>query len=729
MPSRNDPQLLSASTGSIFFLNDTKDYPMRQLFLLGFVFLLVFAGCKRPPVIKSVKVDEKRDTVAASPFRSAMETFRYPDNPRSPVDWSRFREGLAQLKPYFEQDNVRLRARLSPAEREFLQKQTEIFPEAMTELDGVTFRDADAHYLDECYLLRDIARSANVVGVTGLARAEHYFGWTMRNVILHEQVDRFAPPAFVLRRGYAGALERAVVFLALLRQAEIDGCILQFAKDADAPFLVGVVDPKTEKLNLFDTRLGLALRGKDQRSILTLDELRSDVSLGARSMITADQLKKMTARVVVPLQGLAPRMLELEKGMKPYEAVVLHVDASRLHAVIAKAASPTPTTMWTQSAPADLAPSWWLTQFISVKEGGKDIKERALTYVNLSGPSAQVGLNFVQVNLTQALIPPGALGTLVALSEDLVNKYDVQPREMYLHGHTDSMIRRLERMNKLTKNDLFAGLAEDNQFRTELTEWQKTVRLVYARAGSDDARQRAQGQAEMQEIWRKDPVISILLDLEKDEKTGHEEREKAKPTTLARILAVGLRDFFDFESARMVACVNHERAENAQAAVDAATKPTAAAKERAAEAWSLAKTSWSSYYLSRIALDFTIEQRVEQARAQPILVRVPLLEAIHRDTQRILNAKICLSECLYHTQGRKEANAYLASVKSEIEKIEKKGLMASLVSQTLAELRQFSGPQANALVKRAELLETDWKTSGSTFWLKQQIDARIAGWR
>ena len=48
-----------------------------------------------------------------------------------------------------------------------------------------------------------------------------HFRWVMRNVLLHEQGDSWTPPAFTLRRGCGSALERALVFLALLRQASI----------------------------------------------------------------------------------------------------------------------------------------------------------------------------------------------------------------------------------------------------------------------------------------------------------------------------------------------------------------------------------------------------------------------------------------------------------------------------------------------------------------------------
>ncbi len=234
--------------------------------------------------------------------------------------------------------------------------------------------------------------------------------------------------------------------------------------------------------------------------------------------------------------------------------------------------------------------------------------------------------------------------------------------------------------------------------------------------------------------------MSSLFDLDKDERSEIEERAnlkgmpieervKAKPSTLARILAVGTCDYFDWESARIGAASNHEKAERVQAANDAAAKPTEAARERANEAWSLAKTSWSSYYLSRIALEFTIEQRIEQARVHQITFRIPLLEAVHRDTQRILHSKLRLSECILHTQGREEAKAYLASVKNEIEGIEKKGLLSALVAQTLAELRQHPSPQANALARRVDLLERDWQPTGTYYWYKRQIDALIAGWR
>ena len=73
------------------------------------------------------------------------------------------------------------------------------------------------------------------------------FHWVMRNVLPCEQGDSWTPPAFTLRRGHGSPLERALVFLAFLRQARIEGCLIVVPeKDAEPKsFLVAVLDATT----------------------------------------------------------------------------------------------------------------------------------------------------------------------------------------------------------------------------------------------------------------------------------------------------------------------------------------------------------------------------------------------------------------------------------------------------------------------------------------------------
>ena len=92
----------------------------------------------------------------------------------------------------------------------------------------------------------------------------HALGWVAHHVLLHEQGDDNLPPQFVLKRGFGNARDRALVFLQLLRQMDIGGCLVE-AELAGGPdlLLVGVIMPGAEEVSfqLFDPRLGKAVMG------------------------------------------------------------------------------------------------------------------------------------------------------------------------------------------------------------------------------------------------------------------------------------------------------------------------------------------------------------------------------------------------------------------------------------------------------------------------------------
>ena len=73
-------------------------------------------------------------------------------------DWTRFRDFLPKFNGYFAKADVLARLRLVDAERKFLTDEVHLTGAELAELEASEFRTADAHYLDECYLLRDAAR-------------------------------------------------------------------------------------------------------------------------------------------------------------------------------------------------------------------------------------------------------------------------------------------------------------------------------------------------------------------------------------------------------------------------------------------------------------------------------------------------------------------------------------------------------------------------------------------
>jgi hypothetical protein len=707
-----------------------------------FVFLFALAslwaaGCNRAPTLPKAVNEKKGQKKDSDPFRPFLDSCRYSETTRAGEEWTRFRGGLDQLNVYFAKPEILQRMRDQPAEaRKFLDNDVHLTKDELAEVESVSFRTADAHYLDECFLLRDAARSLNIGASGTVQQAHHLFRWVMRNVLPHEQTDSWTPPAFTLRRGYGSPLERSLVFLALLRQAQIEGCLIVAPDSESKPrsqtpeleraFLVAVLDStgKSPTLRLFDPRLGLALWSKDGTNFLSLKEALDEPDLLKPSLISPEQTKKMEAWLVCPLYALSPRLLELQRGLSNRDTVVLHLNPLELSKGINKATE-LKVAVWNPPSEKDKtpnSPTRCLRLFLPQKEGGIDETGRAARFARARAPMENVLLNYAEIKFTQELLPKAAFELMKAVSMDLLNKYDLQTREMYLRGMYDSVSRRNERLQLFAKDDLLIGLVQDQKFRKELVDWQIKMRQASADAMDTDPQIRARGQDAVKVLWSRDQFIEWLINLQKEE--GLE--RKHEKTVLTRVLAVGLRDHFDFELAHSQASTNHEKAVYAQAMLQ--KNPAERAKKDARDAWSIAKSSWSSFYLDRIALESTLTQRLERLQRVPVFnfdqldKRISLLESLHRDVHKYFQAKLRLAECLEHLDGAKRAKDERERIKSEIESMAAKGLLQAEIKKLGEIVPQLPSQVQTLFQNRLDLLARDWSEGGNYFWLKKQIE-------
>ncbi|HYV37113.1 MAG TPA: hypothetical protein VE988_15510, partial [Gemmataceae bacterium] len=172
--------------------------------------------------------------------------------------------------------------------QKFLQTIIGLDPAEIAEVENASLKLLDAHYLEACFLFREIARSMPLQGLSPLEQAEYCFGWVNRHVVLQEGREDFLPPQYVLQRGQGNAVERAVVFLSLLQQLtpaansaapHIEACLIALpGKDSHTrPILAGVlIDTKGKpEVYLFDPRLGLPLPGPKGKGIATLAQLQT----------------------------------------------------------------------------------------------------------------------------------------------------------------------------------------------------------------------------------------------------------------------------------------------------------------------------------------------------------------------------------------------------------------------------------------------------------------------
>jgi hypothetical protein len=716
------------------------------------------ASCSRPPQPIKVAVDPSPPP-AVNPYQAFADSVRFTETARAGEDWTRIRSAFGLLKGEFAKPETIQKMRAEATRnRPFLESGVHLTEAELAEVELPTFTTADAHYLDECFLLRDVHRSIEVNDLAPLAQADVHFRWVMRNVLLHEETDTMIPPAFTLRRGYGSALDRALVFLALLRQAQIEGCLIAVPETMPAQFLVGVPDSSQASallyastiglgtspfvsalaavpgrvapdIYLYDTRLGLPLKSKDQKRLLTLDEARCDPASLQAAQITPKQAETLEAWLVCPLHALAPRMQELQRGLSNRDTITLYLDAKSLNDDIGKAAR-TPVKVWNPTAKdKDLpnSPTRSLRMFLAKQEGGIDETYRAAEWTRSRIPFQTVMANLARIKLTEASIGKTPFQRLNFFTVELFRQYDLQAREMYLRGLHDAMVRRQERMALFARDDTLARLSNDAEFRKELAEWREKVPRAAADAEHNDPAVRAAALQSMQVLCEPDQFIRWLLEVNKEDKFN----SRLEKTVLTKILAVGMRDYFDLELARSQACANHEAAVHAEAvlaSLRAKGKPTADASKTAHDAWMAAQGSWTNSYLDNLSLDSMIKRRMEMMRkrqalgeiAQEFDQGISLLETLHQDVQKYFHARLCLAECIEHLEGTKASDDYLRHVKSEIKNMKEKAVIRGELDRVQKIVRPFP-----LVARRLDFLANDWTEQGNYYWMMQQIDRRI----
>lgn len=145
-------------------------------------------------------------------------------------------------------------------------------------LAEMEFLPYDGYTLYEAATLRDVSDWAAGERVDPIDQARHLFDWTVRNIQLEPEKEgtsssasaaEFQSPWRTLLFGRGTAVDRAWVFILLLRQRSIDSVILALpdprAPETLTPWAVGVL---TENgLYLFDPLLGLPIPAADGISV------------------------------------------------------------------------------------------------------------------------------------------------------------------------------------------------------------------------------------------------------------------------------------------------------------------------------------------------------------------------------------------------------------------------------------------------------------------------------
>jgi hypothetical protein len=585
------------------------------------------------------------------------------------ADFNTCRGSLDQVNTYLSrQSDGSLVPALSAEERQRLRQRFGLNDDELAEVESRTFTRLDAHYLDLCLLLRDVIRSLDLKPPASLEQAQAAFGWVVRQVRLRAGEGEPLPPAIVLHRGWGTAQERALVFLTLLHQLRIPGCMLAYStgEPGNPPYRYWVPGALVNKhIYLFDTRLGLPLPGPNGEGILTLSQVQS--AEGGELLrqlapepkhpydVTPAQVKNLEVHVACPLSALAPRMRFLQTDILESNTISLAADARILEqfedAVRGQAAV---QTWW----PATRA----LRRFVPVEEGGDERGGHA----GLGSRQARAEAELVPMHVVPPRIMalPGDLRSklVMALFSQPFRSLYLQPRgprDLLLRGRFDEASRDLVPLwEELHVPPL--GEQEKANLDKQVAEWCKLAihvngELIKAEdaAGSRGARDEElqAAKSRMDEVW----------------KTGQ------APLTL--LMRTATAEPLGSEVTYQLALCKHEQAERAQDRLLRSAGPAAGeAAEAARIAWKDAAYWWAKYDDSHAVTADTALARLRQARefqnaAHPEQAG-PRLEYLSRDLSTAVSARILHVRALDYLGERDRAAGLLDGFARELRSLE-----------------------------------------------------------
>jgi hypothetical protein len=485
-------------------------------------------------------------------------------------------------------------------------------PADADEIRGAPFTDHDAVYLTDCFYLRDVARSLALAGVPPQRQAELAFEWVCRQVYLQPWLFRAGaktfvatalPPTAVLRRGFGSGLERMYVFLALLQQLELDGCLIGApvlpprelvlpvnGAVPDTPEALAAVAAAAPRgpfwavgvrvgsdVRLFDPWRGLPLPW-------TLAQLRANPDAAKAwfedkanvSGATLEDAKRATAHLAVPVNALSARMGAFDSHLKAELGVRVSIDPTAL-----RAGFPDPKPAFWNPPDDPFTYGRTARSYLPVEQGGADRtpQDAARLYESSLrdqipraefpsdlklGARGEVGESAIRQRLE--LVVRGTLGVVFVEPPN--------PRERIQRGQFHDVARDL-----VAKQETFAAGLErlrNNKDTSKLTkEWIQKALDLYAelRQTQTIARYKSEESAALEavEMHWKEVGAHLLMDQATAE--------------------VG-----QAEAAMLLALCKHEQAERVQVRVERATSAEAARlKPDAVAAWETALSAWKTY--------------------------------------------------------------------------------------------------------------------------------------
>jgi hypothetical protein len=597
-------------------------------------------------------------------------------------------------------------------------------PDEVEEIEAVNFRPLDAQHVAQAFELRDAARALQLQELPKLKQAELAFQWVMRQVLLQVRDDELLPPQPVLHAGQGTAHERALVFLALLQQLNLDGCMIAVpgaVPDQVYFWVPGVLIAESGRrdIYLFDARLGLPLPGPGGKGIATLDQLRKQPELlrpltgdpEAPYDITPQQARKAEVYLVCPLSALAPRMKFLEDLLASFDRVKLAVDPGLLLERF-QAAAGGRVHVWNGAGkpgrPAPNTPTRALRQFVSVEEGGLDRTGKAQRFQRDTLPLAAVTRTLRDLRLGDELQPLVARVQLQSLAANLYVKYAVTPHDYLLRGRLDETTRRLVRGLAILDEFNEAHLPEA-EFLREVARWrEQRVKPAYL-----DGTQKA-----LDALWSEDQHLLALIAPTADEGERQKLSKKVLTFIIVRSVAAPLRR----DASYLLALCWQEKAERLQAQRERhrpGGKEDARATQRALDAWLNVQGWWQKYADHYPFNRATVKKRLAGVanlwRSGAFILAVGLWEQEIHDWRAGFHARLLQADGLEKSGMTAAARTLLQGLAVDLGALPKD---TDLKTALAGARGQAERQQLGDLPARLRNLERELGSDGSFAWMR-----------
>jgi hypothetical protein len=574
---------------------------------------LVSTGCGKPPKLN--ESDETDTRQKSDPWEAAAKRLR------KETDLKACKAVLGSLNHELSTgEKGEKAAALAKPEEDALASLVPLHASDREEIRPATYSPHDPVYLAECLYLRDAARSLAISGISPEQLADLGFAWVCRQVVLEPWtvdyrpgvlIGTALPPTQILRRGSGSGLERMYVFLALLQQMGLDGCLLGPPGAANTPagdvayapdkktVLTGTprgpfwaVGVRIEKDKQVDVKLYDPWRGTAFPA--TLNQLRANPDShkawfddpAAVSGMTAGDSKGASVCLAVPVNSLSPRMALLEKKLKELVEVKLAIKPNEL-----RDRFPDPKPTFWNPAGDQFAYGRVARTFLPKDQGGDadryDPGNRRYydLYIRSQLPPAE------------RVVPADLLrnqAVIADIKERIEERVKVvyltaflqppTPRELVQRGQfREASGTLVQRVDEFAKSLLRVRNTEDAD--KKMREWAERATELYQSLGTDP-----NARAAIDENWASQGAALVF-----DRAVGE----------------VG-----QAEATLLLALCRHEQAERVQARLEHATGADVdKLRQAAADAWDTAFREWSGYREQFSGTDTASPARAQHIRA------------------------------------------------------------------------------------------------------------------